>query len=318
MGQSKSKSQITQDINNKYINNETINIVNKFITETFINISQTIVSNCTSSAIGRQNITINDLTAEGDIIISGNQKQQIYYDFQCMQQNDVKTEIANQLVDKLLQQLSTNVKNDLFNQMKASVDSKSKAGAISLPFTSSDADADVNQSINNELQNNIKKDLTNVMKTVTKATISQKFMNDCVGKVIAQQDFSVVGAKAGGSITIGVDQEQLIKTFTNCIQASNIGTRLITDAAYTAGIDVEGGYDNKVKNVHDAQAEASAETQSVIDELSNLLTSVLDAIIPDFGLIGSSVIGSSISSSSLCCCFFLIILLIPMISRMKR
>lgn len=312
MGGSQSTANINQTFNNKMYNRDTLNIANTAINEQIIKTTVDSVKKCTNTTLTEQQITISGINTDGNFIFDSTQAAEIVVDFSCIQKDTVKNEIANKIINDITGNIKSNMDTDLINDMTAHAESESKSDSFSFPWGGSSSNSNVNQIVQNNIVNVQEKDIKNIVKAVTDINFSQSFFNGCVNKVIAKQDVKLSDIKAGGNVTINIDQKLLIKTFTDCVQDAQVGTRIMEDFAYMTGFDVEGGFKSTAKSATDAESKSAAETTGLaelVKSFGDLLGGILGGIFAPFSAItyGPAI---AISSSVCCCCFIFIIIIL--------
>ena len=256
MGNTQSKTKIRSNLNQKFVNKNTLEILNKSINNTVINTTLEIAKSCTNSIITSQNIKINNLVSSGDINIDSNQSQQSIIDFSCIQSDKINKEILNDLNEKIKLSLNSIMDTELeqFLASNASSSAISELGTIG----NTQSDTGVSQTTNTNVQNINKKIISNIIENTIKNNFDQKILNTCINKVVSIQGFSLSDVKAGGTINISISQDILIKSFSNCIQNSDLSSKITNALVKNFGLETKDESITKSETTQEVKASSQA------------------------------------------------------------
>lgn len=309
MGGTQSTANVIQQFENNVLNQSTVNMLNEQINETIVNVSIDSVKNCSSAIIANQNITISGVNAGGNFIFDSKQAQNVVSDFSCIQTNEVRNDIVTNLVNQLSTQLQNTVDSSLINDLTANVASKSEAEWGALPWASSDANSNLEQVVTNNISNVSEKNIQNILKTSAEANFNQSFYDKCVSRVVAKQDVKLKDITVGGNVEIDVDQEQLIRTFTDCVQGSNVGSKIIEDVAFIADFDIV----DDTSSTTETTAEGDVSAQAKQTGLASVIDAILGPLTAFFGNIG--VLPLISGGAVILCAIIAIIIVISIIKK---
>jgi len=298
------KATTTQKFINNVYNESNIKNSNTLINNTITNLTTKNVKQCSANIISDQEINIGTVSAKGDVIIASDQFIKSILDFSCIQTDEVRTKLINDIVTKLTANLSSSADVDIINKMQANAEAKTESQWLDLSLKSTNTETEVNQSIENNITNIQNKTIENTIKTIVETNISQSFFDSCISKVINKQGFSLKEIKAGGSVNIGIKQEILTETFQKCIQDANIGTEILSDFSNITDLLTKDEFKARTKTEAGAAAKAITTIKGLFDGLF------------DFGDLGKSLLSWG-SVLCLCiCCIIIVIIFVYLISKL--
>ncbi len=320
MGGSESKSSIEQEANTNITTRTDINILNSTTNTAIVNSTIENVKKCSSSLLQTQNIRIIGLTSGGDINIDSTQVQAGMLNFACAQEDIIHNEIKTEMINEIMNSLSSNVDNGVLSDLGAIADSKSTDEWGSFPWGGADSESDVSQTINTEINTSMNKDLRNVVKLAVETNFTNKNFNECINKVVLQQEFLAQNLTSGGNITLTVNQDQAAKVYAQCIQDSKISNFVTQNIVDFLGIEVREDVSSDVTSILDAESYSEGLSQGPLGAVGGLVGGVLDTLLAPlnalFGNFASiwSVLGGVVGlASSVCCCCIIIMIILSLV-----
>ena len=313
MGATQSNSNIHQEQNQTVINQSTVNIVNQQLNSMVANAVIKDAQNC-SAALGlSQNIELENISVEGDIVINSNQTQQATVNFDCVQASTVRNEVANEMISQIMAQLETSTSADILNQLDTLADQKTSSELGGSPFTQSSSNVEGIQNYVQVSQTN--KNIENVVKNAIEVSFTSDTLKECINKVIASQNFKAKGLTSSkGGAVLTINQDQAATMIASCIQNSDVGNQITNKVLGYLDITTKDDSQTKIEASNTASVTQSTTSKGI----SDIISSVGDALAAMLAALGLSIAGpfvlvSSLSSSFyLCCCCCCLILMLVM------
>ena len=320
MGGSESKTNATLDSNTTVINESTLNQFNSLVNKTAVNTMIENVKKCSASVVQSQHLTIKNITCGDNCNIALAQDQSAWLDFNCAQKDDVQMDVIQKMIDNINTTLKDNTSTDLLNKLNSNISSKSQSDWGALPWGGSSSNANVNQSIKNYVSNKTNVNTSNAIENAVYASFKNSNINECIAKIISEQEIKATDISAGKNFTFTVNQSQKADAIASCIQNANIASRVITDVTKFAGLDLSIKKDTEVENISETKAESESKNTgffqgigSVVESVGTAIGNVFGGLLSGLGLGAFAPLLGPSRSSSLCCCCCIIILIILMV-----
>jgi hypothetical protein len=270
------------------INKTDVEVLNKNIVDSIANTTISNAAKCGASATSSQEIKISNITASEDANFDINQKSDIILNFSCTQASETRIDAANELFTKMMNDISKETSTDVMTALNTQAKTKAKGGFLSFgaPASKSKNITDINyKQINDshtDLQNVIKKSITN--------NFSSDDIKTCTAQLAGNQTVAVNDITAGRNVNFRINQDQSLKTFSECKQlqdTANSITNVIIDA-----IGVEVSSEDNTNASSNVKAEASAEViaDGLFESLGSFVGSIFSGLASIYGII-ASVIG---------------------------
>jgi beta-N-acetylglucosaminidase len=290
MGGSESKSTTAVEskiLNSLKVENETV-IMNKnsleSINETVNNISKSVINkaaqDCMASAKSVNNMKFCDLKAAGDINISDiAQTNEVTINLDCLQKSNIKTQIMTEIMKDVVSGIESLTDNAMANELmnkavsdaEASGEAKATAEAPFLGIGSASSESNVSAKSTVENQTEISNKLTSMTENQRKFvnlvanTINEAIDNSdskkCVNSSEAENKLVFCGADAGGNINIkGINQANVVKSITGCIQETEMGSAIGMALAEKIGIKIDDAV--KVKSESKTEQDLVSKTKT--------------------------------------------------------
>ena len=214
-------------------------------------------------------------------------------------------DVINNMMETIKSQVSDSANTDVLNKLSAAVESKSKSDMSLFPWGGSDANSEVNQTVNTYVNNKTKVNVENIIENSTFASFKNSNISDCIAKIVQSQEIEAGNVIVGKDGTFLATQEQRASLLAECIQEANVGARVVSDIVKFAGMELEVVRTTTVENEMEAEATSESEQQGIGGLLGNLLKMLgLGA------LAGMSPLISGLCCLCCCCCCCLLILLL--------
>ena len=300
MGGSSSKASTSQNLENNFVNKSSLNLLNSTINSTIVNTTIKNVKQCSAVLLQNQNIKIIGLNAGGDITITSQQVQQGMLNFACAQSTDVYNNIMTEVINTIMDQLSSSVNNNVLNDLNAQASAKSTDQWGSFPWGGADSSSDTSQEVRNNITNVNNKTINNVVKNAVSTNFTNKNYDKCISKVIGTQEFLARDLTAGRNITLTLNQDQSTKVFSQCIQSSKVSNFITQNIADFFGLTIRDDVSNSATNLLSAESLAESLKGGPLGLFSDLLSGLLPNM--SLGSLGSLAICIFI----LCLCFCIV------------
>ena len=295
MGNS-SSSRVTNINNTLLVNENEIEIVNKNLTN---QVANTVINNaktCSANINELQRITFKNVTTAGDFNLDANQKQQAAITFGCVNANQTRTDIANNMMQEMMNSIENNNSADILSKLEAQAAASQKTGFLSTSFGSS-VDSDSNNTVNFTQRNTNYTNLQNIIENSIANNFTTNNISDCITKVNTNQLVEGQNITVGKNVNIAVKQDQAASLFAECIQTSDIGQKITNTVISGTGVKQE----NISKTVQHTDISGGATSTQINEGLS-----LLASFAPCFALFGGPVIGCIICC--IVCCVICIVI----------
>ena len=299
-----SSSTVTTNNKQLYINNDTMNMLNKNIST---NVSNTIIStasNCAANAVNTATIDISGIHADGDVEITDvAQDQSIKLNFSCVQQSKAQNNMQADLVNKMMSTLTSTAGAEILAKMDAKAESSNKTGFGAIPGGGG-SNSTVNQNLDLTVQNNSVKNIQNVVENTVVNNFNQETVNSCVSNFTNAANMKISDVTSGKNVRIrGLTQKQAIDSIAKCEQISDAANKTMSQIMNATGVVAESS--NTVKSTTDITGSATSKNvaDGPFESIGNMIGSVLGGL---GGLFGGGMIGYLIS----CCCVCLVAVLV--------
>jgi len=313
MGGTESKTAAMLTSNTTVINQSSLNYMNSLVNNAAINTMIESVKKCSASIIQNQKLTIKNIKCGDNCNIALFQDQTAWLDFTCAQKDDVQMEVINKMIDTINQSLNSGASNDLVNKMNSNLKTKSQQEWGTFPWSGSTANTDLKQNINNYVQNKNNTNITNAIQNSVYANFKNSNINECITKIISNQEISAQDISAGKNFSFTINQSQTSKLISSCIQNSNVTNRVVADVTKFAGLDLQIKNDTGVSTESTATTETTAVNSGFLQGIGSVFSGIGSAfsnILSGFGLTALTPFMAPSSASSSMCCLCLCCLLI--------
>ena len=295
-----SSSMVINENRTLILNDTNIKVLNKNITN---QIANTIINNaktCSSSINQLNNVVWENVTAPGDFNLNVNQSQQAALTFSCLDTNKTRSDVANNMLQEMMTKLQNDNSSSILAEMDAMAKASQKNGFLSTSFGNT-TNTDSRNIVDYRQKNTLYQNLQNIIENSITNNFTTNNISNCIAAVNNNQTVSVKNMTISGEINAVINQNQGASAMTDCIQESDVGSKITNNIINTIGIKSESS--NKV--VQETKMKAAAESSQVnagFDPMASLSSC--------FGLVGGPIIGCIICVV-LCCVIVLAIKVIP-------
>lgn len=311
MGGSSSTANVTLESNTTIINESTMNSFNQLVNKTAVDTMIENVKKCSASVVQSQHLVVKHIKCGDNCNISLAQDQKAWLDFTCAQKDDVQMEVVQKMIDTISNGLKDNSSTDLLNKLNSNVSNKAKSDWGALPWGGSTTNTNVNQKINNYVSNKTNVNVKNAIENSVYASFKNSNINECIAKIVSEQEIQASDIEAGKNFTFTVNQSQKADAIASCIQNANIASRVISDVTKFAGLNLEIKKDTKVQNLSETKVESEALTTGFFQGIGSIFSGIIGSIFGALGMGALAPISAPSSSSSLllCCCLCCLIII---------
>jgi hypothetical protein len=299
MGNSSSSKVLNQ--NNTLIMNDTdINIINKNITN---QVANTVINNakkCSANINQLQQVKFKNITVSGDFNLNSNQSQQAVMTFGCVNSSQTRSDIANNMMQEMMNSLEQQNSSDVLMKMDAAAQSSQKNGFLSTAMGNSTSSNSSNI-VNFTQRNTVHENLQNIIEQSIQNNFTTNNISDCIAQVNNNQLVDAQNIIIGGNANIAIKQDQAATLFAECIQSDDVGSKITNSIKNAIGVKSE----TTNKTVAKADMKATSESSQVnsgFDPFASLGSC--------FASVGGPIIGCIICCV-LCCVIFLAIKVVP-------
>lgn len=223
---------------NVIINENDVSIFNKRINDM---ISNTIINNaksCSASITELQKISFKDAKIAGDIDITIDQSQYSALTFDCLQISQVRNDIAQEVITKMMADLTENNKSDVLDKLNAIA--KAKQETQGLPMSLANSSSTDTEVINKTRVENISR--TNINEIIQNSVCNNFTSNDisnAIASVHSSQEANFENIDVGGKLVVAISQKQGSELVFKVIQTADIGNKITSDIINNLGIKKE-------------------------------------------------------------------------------
>lgn len=315
MGNSESTSNIYTENNQLTVNSNyfesNVQEINKNISNTSIEKAKS----CSAAMNLTQAANFEGITTGGDLNIDVDQNMEAALTFNCIQASDVRQAAGSNIITGITDAVANSADNQMIQALESAAKTKTDAGFASIGNFESDSNV---RTINNTTTvNQSVAKLNKVIQNIVENNFSVKTIDNCISKVNSTQDGNFKKITVGGNAVIALRQNMAIKSMTDCLQKSNIGSEIANAAVTALGVKVS--TENKSSSSQEAKASAASETKTegIGDAASKTLGGLAGVVDSVGGAVGSifsgilsgpiMIIGAIVLACLLCCaCSFLL------------
>lgn len=218
------------------INKDSLNLLNKQLTETVANSIIKNASTCKSDAAAGQSITMRNIDAAGDIDFTLAQKSTTTLNFSCVQASETRVDAANSMATQLMDSLKNNMSADMLGKLEQIASQKKSDELGSFGGGDSAASSDVN--INYQSTNETNKNLQNVIQNSITNNFTSEDVKGCISTVTGSQNAFFDGIHAGGNIKANFAQDMVLSTLSECKQLQDSSNKVTNAIVNTLGLEV--------------------------------------------------------------------------------
>lgn len=302
---------------NLTMNKTDIDILNKNVNSFISNTAYSAGQKCGASAIANQSFDARNWKAHGDITINGlNLKQMGIIDLTCSQKQEAMNQSKLDLYQSIMDNLKNNNSSEVLSEMEAAAKTAVKNGWGAIGPGSADTDANnLNYNIN---KSDIHQELRNIVKNSIEANYDVKVNQECQSNLSQDQTMSFYNIEAGGGIQVsGVTQDQVVNSFSKCLQDQHVGQEITNNIISAIGVEVVNENTNKSNTKQKGVSDSTTINNGPFESVGEMWGSI-------FSGIGTAVSNGG-SCSKMCGVILIIIAVIAVlillfvgVSKMKK
>lgn len=300
-----------QKYDNTVINRNDLTVMNEVLNNYT---TSTIMSNaaaCSAGITQMQVIDMSGASVAGDFNANIDQEQSAALSFECIQTANISSDIANGILDKMLNAISSSFDNSVLDKINAQSTAESTSG-----FLSTDIAGQTNSTVNIDYKNTTlsesRKNISNIVKNSISNNLDMKNIQDCINQIKQQQTVNFSNMNIGGNATIGIKQNQATQMVSKCVQNSNFTNKIINQVVKDLGLTID--EQSKTAKTTDVTAETSVSKTSsgIFESAGNMVNSVFSGVGNLVGNIFGSFTGPILIVVVLCilCCSFISLMLV--------
>jgi hypothetical protein len=254
MGSSSSKTSVTNTSNQTYINQTTVDIINKNTSEAVAN--ALIKNNASCSTVNQisQNISFHGCKVAGDMVISNvKQDAMITVDFSCLNAFKAEQEMAQAMLSELVSDLQSKMDAKSLNDMNTKAETQAQSSGIGFLTGSSSSSSNVNNTYNLKVVNESNTAIQNVIANSVQSDFTVESIQECIAQNAIKQNQDYSNCEVGGNLTVSeLEQKAGISTVVSCVNNSGTVQSVMNKAANEIGVvsvnDTEVTSTNKMVN----------------------------------------------------------------------
>lgn len=308
-----SNSTVNNSINNKIINKSDIESLNQQVNEYVSNSVTSNASSCSASSTNSSVVNIKDIVAKGPgsvANIDASSEQDVQLTLQCIQTSVQQTNIGNDIAQSIMNNLLQSVSADVLNKAVGDSEASLKSGYLANPFAESNSKVNINVSTENLTETNRK--ISNLISNKVANNVKTEDIKNCFMTLAqnAEKNVGNIVVLDGAQVNLNLSSKQVARGFSTCKQLTEQTSAVTNEIATALGLTV---YD-------DTKTKTTTETESI--STSKVEASGVEGVVSAFGSVISAVggiFGNVISAALLpyvlygcvifCCCICCIILL---------
>lgn len=314
MGGSSSTMNATLESNSMVVNENTLNQLNKVVNKVAVDTLIENVKKCSASLVQSQKLTVKHIKCGDNCNIALAQDQKAWLDFSCAQKDEIQMDVVQKMVDTISSKMKESSSADLMNKLNSNISNKSQSDSTGFPWGGSTTNTNVNQKINNYVSNKTTTNIQNVLENAVYSNFKNSNIDECMAKLINEQEITATDIEAGKNFSFTVNQAQKAEAIASCIQGANIASRVVSDLAKYSDLDLTVKKDTTIKNESELKAEAASKQTGILGGIAEIFGGMSGGSFASLGLTGlmpllAPILSPSVSSSSCSCCIIIIIIL---------
>ena len=309
-----SAGKITQTNNVKQMTQNDLNALNEQINSMISSTILSQTSSCSSGSLQDATVILRNIYVGGNWDLSQTLNQNNAMNFSCLNVNNVRNNIASQMINQIMTALQNNTSSSILSQMEAYAAAHSETGAgggILNPFSHTSSESNVEQTQNYDTETFNYTNIQNIVEDAVTVSFTDTALSQCINSTQQEAYYEIKGATVTGNwnyvntITQGTD------LITNCVNQNNIANNVTSRILEYFGVQV---VDNtETSGNFNASAEAIA--SSIVKGFSNPFAAFEQMLAEILGFFGMGAAAAALSpiSSFLCCCCCCCLLIIGVI-----
>lgn len=286
MGNSSSSS-VTNQNNTLIVNDTDIKVLNQSLNDFTTNTTINDAKKCSAGISQLQSVKFKNITAEGDLNLTLDQNQAAALTFDCLQQSTVRNDIANQMMQSMMDNIEQTNSSDVLNKLDSLAQASQTNGFLSTSFGNSTS-SDASNIVNYNQRNTVHQNLQNVVQNVIQNNFTTNNLSECISAVKQDQNVDVENVTVGKNINAAINQTQAASLFAKCVQTNDVGNTITQALTSQLGVQVATTNAIKTETSMEASAESVQENRGPLESLGALFGSL-------FASCGGGWMGSCVS-----------------------
>jgi hypothetical protein len=280
MGSSSSKTTTNIDNDTLIVNSNDISVVSKSLNDFSTSTVMNAANNCSASSTNLQNINLSGGKFKGGLNFGADQSQTATVSFSCINATDMSQDIASGMVAQMMTNLNTNASSDTLTKMDAAANSALQKGFDPISNIGGSVSSDANTNITNKFKsvNTNKKSLENVVKNVVTNKFDANMVSNCIADVNNQQQINLSNVEVDGNTNLKFSQTQVSNLMSNCVNKTNIGSKVTNAVAATLGVVTSDTVATKLATDLKATAKAETVTTGPIQDVGSAVSQAAQGI----------------------------------------
>lgn len=225
----------TQVYDSTIINKNDLDLTNKSVTNTITNNVISDAKTCSSSMNLGQYIDISGITTTMDVNIGTiEQIQRSSLTFKCVQLSKIQNFLANDIRNSIMNTLNTNFSKRVLDQVEARLPTPPPSPPAIMTST-----AETSSTYRFTDTTEVRKKIQNIVETNIQNNLNTSVIQSCISNVNNNQNVSISNITARSLGINVIRQDQAATLLADCLQESNIATRILNGVLNQLGLTVD-------------------------------------------------------------------------------
>lgn len=276
MGASESKSDVSQNVTNTTINKSVLNNLNETMMNASYNTLFTDAKNCSNSVALNNLCKFDNIDANGDVVIGGDQSNTAKVDFTCVQTASAKNDMSAAMLQNLASQMESVNGTSAAAALNAAASGSNNTGALTTSggTTNSNTNTNTKNIVDNQTISNIRNVFEqNLNNNFTSETVAQ-----CIGKTELSNELEAGNINAGGNVKINCIQQNSAEVIQQCEQLSSAINKSLSETANALGMSVVTASATEAKTEAKATSEAQNKATGLIQDTGTAVSETVTAV----------------------------------------
>lgn len=268
------KQNITQKYNTNIISKSDINIINESLQEFVVDVIIKDASMCSANISQIQIFDMSGTQIKGDLNLDIDQTQANNINFDCIQVSKMQNNIANGLLDKILQSIDNNYDASTITNLDATANAKTTSGLLNLDLLNK-TESNMNISYDYNQTNIHNKNITNIVRNSIVNNLHLESIQDCINNVKQTQSIDLRNIVVDGNAVVAAKQNQVAELITKCIQNNNFVSDITNNIFSDLNVDIKDDID--IGTNVDTNIDVTTETdkKGPIDSINDGINTIL-------------------------------------------
>jgi hypothetical protein len=284
-GGNSTQSNVTQIVDQKIINRNTLDSFNEQVTKSTTNSLMKTMTQAAASSSQNANVNIGRIVASGpgsnvsDLNININQEAVVSLEVadKSIQQNDINSELALAIINNV----SSSINNEQMAKLVSGAESSQSVAGLSLAGGNESSSNAYNE-MNSLTQNETARKFSNIITNVVNQTAQSENLKSCVTSDFKNASINIgeISATGGGNITnVGLTINQASSVISKCMFETEMVSNVSNSIAQTLGLTIKDETTNKQTSEGTATASAKQTITGLFDMGSILILVIIIVVI---------------------------------------